>query len=138
MAARKHLNNIQFRFTENPDDEFERYEISAFNKKTNEHLGHMQWSGHPGTDTGMLMSIDVDPEHQRKGIATGMFNHARELSAKNPSIHEIQHSNFRTLDGDDWAQSTGHYVPNNTMEEIDLENQKNERELENKRKTRKK
>jgi GNAT superfamily N-acetyltransferase len=138
MAARKHLNNVQFRFEDTPDEPFERYAINAYNKETNEHLGFMSWSGHPGSDAGMLQSIDVAPEHQRKGIATGMFNHARKLSDKNPSIHEIQHSNFRTLDGDDWAQSTGHYVPYNDMEETDLEEQRKEREQKNKRKARKK
>jgi len=134
MAAHQHLNNVQFTFNDDPDEPQERYSIDAYDKNTNEHLGFMSWSGHAGFDAGMLQSIDVSPKHQRKGVATEMFNHARKLSAKNPSIHEIQHSNFRTLDGDDWAQSTGYYVPRNDMEEADLKEQMKERKRKEKTK----
>jgi hypothetical protein len=56
---------------------------------------------------GTLNELNVNPEHQRKGLATAMWDHAKSLGI-NP-----QHSNVRSRQGDAWAKSTGDPVPEN-------------------------
>lgn len=54
-----------------------------------------------------VKDIIVAPEHRRKGVATGMWNYAKQQGF-NP-----EHSDSRTVDGDAWASSTGEHVPDN-------------------------
>jgi GNAT superfamily N-acetyltransferase len=58
-------------------------------------------------DDGTLHEIEVHPDHRRKGIATGMWNHAKTVGL-NP-----QHSNVRSRQGDAWANSMATPVPDN-------------------------
>ena len=64
-----------------------------------------------------VKDIMVDPEHRRRGIATGMWNYAKEQGL-NP-----EHSDSRTKAGDAWAASTGEHIPdNNGMHNPDAPN----------------
>lgn len=67
--------------------------------------------GHLGTmELGKfneVKDIRVGEQFRRKGIATGMWNYAKQQGL-NP-----EHSDSRTKDGDAWAASTGDYVPDN-------------------------
>jgi len=59
-------------------------------------IGHLEWSA----DTGEIKDVNVTPEHQRKGLATAMFNKAK-------TITPVKHSAVRTPEGDAWAKSVG-------------------------------
>lgn len=56
-----------------------------------------------------VRNIMVNPEHQRKGVATGMWNYAKQQGL------EPEHSDIRTEEGTAWAKSTGDDVPGLTM-----------------------
>ncbi len=71
--------------------------------------GYMHWE-----DSGKLEEIHVDTNFRRKGMATKMWNVAKALSAAKPGVIPAPtHSNERTLEGDQWAKSTGDPVPKN-------------------------
>jgi 2'-5' RNA ligase len=77
------------------------HRIDAWHK-SGEHAGFAEFAADGGLD-----EIEVNPEHQRKGVATGIWEHAKSVGI-NP-----QHSNVRSSDGDEWAHSTGDPVPEN-------------------------
>jgi len=57
--------------------------------------------------SGYVKDIRVGEPHRRKGIATGMWNYAKQQGL-NP-----EHSDSRTKDGDAWAKTTGDPLPDN-------------------------
>jgi GNAT superfamily N-acetyltransferase len=59
-------------------------------------VAHLEWSA----DTGEIKDVKVEPEHQRKGLATAMFNKAKEVAP-------IEHAANRTPEGEAWARSVG-------------------------------
>lgn len=59
-----------------------------------------------GSD-GTIGNVYVDHAHTRKGVATGMYNYAKQLGL------DIKHSENRTPEGDAWAKSTGDVLPKN-------------------------
>ena len=59
-----------------------------------------------GSD-GTIGNVYVHPAHTRKGIATGMYNYAKQLGL------DVKHSENRTQSGDAWAKSTGDPLPEN-------------------------
>jgi GNAT superfamily N-acetyltransferase len=67
-------------------------------------VAHFEWSA----DTGEIKDVKVEPEHQRKGLATAMFNKAK-------TITPVRHSNVRTPEGDAWAKSVGGNRPENWL-----------------------
>lgn len=56
---------------------------------------------------GDVKDIRVGEPHRRKGVATGMWNYAKQQGL-NP-----EHSDSRTADGDAWAATTGDPLPDN-------------------------
>ena len=112
MAAHENLSEYQFRYR--PVKSEELHEVQAIHKPTGEPIGRMTWLNY-----GPLHEIDVNRDHQRKGIATGMWGHAIELAVSsyskgvNKRIPMPEHSIFRTPAGDAWAKSTGDYLPPN-------------------------
>jgi len=56
---------------------------------------------------GEVKDIRVGESFRRKGVATGMWNYAKQQGL-NP-----EHSDSRTKEGDAWAASTGDHVPDN-------------------------
>lgn len=73
------------------------------------HVGKMELSQKYSSGYREIKDIIVDPEHRRKGIATGLWNYAK-AQGFNP-----EHSDSRTPEGDAWAESTGDYVPDNNQ-----------------------
>lgn len=71
-----------------------------------ERVGYLHWQG----TTGRVVNVDVDDVHQRKGVATAMWNHANSL----PGVRKPQHSPHRTPKGDAWSKSVGGRRPRNT------------------------
>jgi hypothetical protein len=62
--------------------------------------------GHLNLDkSGVIEQIETHPEVRRQGIATALYNYAKEASAKDPSIPAPRHSSARTQLGDRWAKS---------------------------------
>ena len=117
MAANENLSNYQFRYRPVKIDAL--HEVQAIHKPTGERVGRMTWLNY-----GPLDEIDVLHEHQRKGIATGMWNHATKLAEStyrgvNKRVPMPEHSRFRTRSGDAWAKSTGDTVPDNDYENYD-------------------
>lgn len=58
---------------------------------------------------GDVKDIRVGEPFRRKGVATGMWNYAKQQGL-NP-----EHSDSRTPDGDAWAKTTGDHVPDNNQ-----------------------
>lgn len=96
MPAHKHLNNYQFRYRPTgPQREFEDYftdelleghtlydhEVQAIHKPTGEVVGQLLY--HAG---GPMFHIEVDPKHQRRGVATGMVKHGQEISRASKGV----------------------------------------------------
>ena len=68
-------------------------------------IGHMLLHPFLGGSTRKVRNISVDPEHQRNGVATGMWNYAISQGLK-PS-----HSADRTDAGDAWARTVSSRLP---------------------------
>jgi ribosomal protein S18 acetylase RimI-like enzyme len=74
-------------------------------------LGSMMMHNEPGAaHHGRLMNVEVEPQHQRKGIATAMWQHAERSGIK------PQHSPHRTDEGQAWASKVGGKLPNRVKE----------------------
>ena len=89
MAANDHISEYQFKYratgpqTDYPgydvdSEEMEEnghslydHEVQAIHKPTNRLVGEMLYH-----DDGPLFMLDVDEDHQRKGVAEGMLKHA--------------------------------------------------------------
>jgi GNAT superfamily N-acetyltransferase len=118
MAAHENLSEYQFRYR--PVKSEELHEVQAIHKPTGEPIGRMTWLNY-----GPLDEIDVQHEHQRRGVATGMWNHAIRLADSsyykgvNKRIPMPEHSIFRTPAGDAWAKSTDDNVPDNVFDQYD-------------------
>jgi GNAT superfamily N-acetyltransferase len=63
-----------------------------------------------GSD-GTVHDVTVDRDHEGKGIATAMWNHAKSLYASGRIDVEPKHSSATTEEGYRWAMSTGDPVP---------------------------
>jgi GNAT superfamily N-acetyltransferase len=65
-------------------------------------VGRLSWYKE-GNDnlSNKVANVDVVPAHQRRGVATAMWEHAKKL---NP---DIQHSHARTPDGRAWSAKVG-------------------------------
>jgi len=118
MAAHESISEYQFRYRPIKDSgpfipEYS-HEVQAIHKPTGEQVGYMDWNQH-----GKLWEIAVKEPHQRKGLATGMWNHAQNVAdaasnkGVNKRIPSVRHSQYRTAAGDAWAKSTGDEVPPN-------------------------
>ena len=99
------LSNIQFHYDQ-PDlgESFVTHRLRATTERGNE-LGSMLWSAKE------IRNIGVSADVQRRGVATGMYQHAQQLAASNPKIPQPKHSADRTKAGDAWARSVGGRLP---------------------------
>jgi len=77
------------------------YLISATHTESGEKAGHML-----ADHRGKIKSIAVTPAHQRKGVATSMWEHAQGL-AEQGTVPKPKHSRDRSDQGDAWAKSVG-------------------------------
>lgn len=80
-------------------------------------VGGLQWypeaDKESGISRGEIATVALLPEYQGRGIASGMLNHAREMSNENPEIPYPQHSSSRSPQGSAWAAKTGGRIPKN-------------------------
>ncbi len=94
------LNNMQFHY--------ERYgsEHNVIARDPGgDFVGNMRWSAK------QVRNVMVNPEHQRQGVATGMWNEGHRLAETNAKIPKPKHSPDRTNEGDAWAKSVGGRLP---------------------------
>lgn len=80
-------------------------------------VGGLQWypdhDPEVGVKRGEIATVAVLPEHQGRGIATGMLQHAWGLSESDNSIPRPEHSTSRSPAGSHWAAKTGGMIPKN-------------------------
>lgn len=69
-------------------------------------VGEMWWN----KDSGEIENIDVKPEHRRRGVATGMWNHAHS-NAREAGVARPVHAVMRSNAGDAWAKAVGGEIP---------------------------
>jgi hypothetical protein len=102
------LSPDQFKFHyEGPNKEHHEHLISAIHPETGAVIGRMKWRPYGGS----IANIDVNEEHRRQGVATGMWNTATRLNEENPDIVAPNHSIHRSRAGDAWAKSVGGELP---------------------------
>jgi ribosomal protein S18 acetylase RimI-like enzyme len=87
------FNGITYRYY---DSHPTAHELEAFDPKVNDVVGYMRWD----KENGRIDDVAVDPEHRRKGIATGLWNHAHTLGVINPV-----HSGVRSEAANAWIES---------------------------------
>ena len=93
-----------FRFSVEHDTAISGHALVLAHHPEGQEVGYMELG--PETDQGRrVMDVQVTPAHRRKGVATGLWNHAKGLGL-NPT-----HSSMRTKVGDQWAKSVGDYYP---------------------------
>jgi GNAT superfamily N-acetyltransferase len=84
--------------------------IQAVHTKSGRHVGAMSWfppageggrhvQGSPDPTKPAIFKIGVSKPQQRKGVATAMLEHAREIAPG------LQHSTVLTDEGRAWAQA---------------------------------
>lgn len=67
----------------------------------------MEWEKSEGAPTE-IWNIEVDPEHQRRGLATEALRHSQRVArASGGRVPMPIHASDRTEEGDAWARSTG-------------------------------
>ena len=103
MPADEHLG-LQFRYdTFDVGEPKPLHRLKAFAGPV--HMGSMLWSGKE------IRNIGVNADQQRRGVATGMYQHAQQLAEENARIPQPKHSADRTAAGDAWARSVGGRLP---------------------------
>lgn len=92
--TRRILNNVQFHLDLSDP---EVYEVRAVHPEKGI-LGQMYFDP---TDQGKVTNIWTDQKHRRQGIASGMWNTAKESGL------EVRHSDVQTEAGKRWAKKVG-------------------------------
>lgn len=104
------LSNIQFKVSQMEEEPWTEHMITAHKGK--KQVGYLHYG-----NSGGVIDINVEKEHQRQGIATGMWNHAINIAGtegpRGVRLPYPEHSANRTPSGEKWAKSTGkaHYFP---------------------------
>lgn len=103
MTAENNLSGIQFGYR----DLHPFHSISARDSGGNE-IGSLDWvksnkraAKQAGMNPGEIAGVSVASSYQHRGIATHMFDMAKQRDPK------IQHSSIRTKMGDTWASKVG-------------------------------
>jgi GNAT superfamily N-acetyltransferase len=98
------LSPVQFKdYTLSHKLDDDGHHVITATDKTGKDAGFLDWY-HTG---GEIHDVGVQDEHQRQGVATAMYNHAKELHTSNKDIPVPVHSATRTPEGDSWAKSVG-------------------------------
>jgi predicted GNAT family acetyltransferase len=112
------FNGVTFRYDgEGPMNGFEDFPLEeaplahVFTAhKQGQQVGKLQLQ--PG---GTIDHVEVDEEHQRQGIATGLHRFATNYADKSggEDVPYPVHSPIRSEEGDAWAKKIGGYLPPN-------------------------
>ena len=93
MTASDHLSPAQFSIE--PSQRWDLRKYSAM--RGDEKLGHIQIALGPVQPT--VSDVYVEPEHQRQGVATALWEHAKQ---QHP---DLRHSMYLSRDGEAWVRS---------------------------------
>jgi hypothetical protein len=106
----------------NPDIFFgdNEHTVRAFHPDTGEEMGRLSFYGKDAITPGEIDKIEVTEKFRRQGVATGLLEEARRLSAVDENVPYVVHSKSRTPDGDAWAKSTGDALPEKIGSSDDL------------------
>lgn len=99
------LNPNQFNYSfsfEPSKEEGYSHGVFATHIPTGKKVGNLYWSAEDNT----IQNMSVDREHRRKGVATQMWNFAKQQGVPGP-----EHSKFRSNLGNAWAQKIGGELP---------------------------
>ena len=78
--------------------------VTATHPDAEDPVGFVAWR----KDTGEVVRVEVNPEHQRKGVATGLWNFAKNVAASSDGkIRRPQHSTAQSKAGKAWAKKVG-------------------------------
>jgi GNAT superfamily N-acetyltransferase len=102
------FNGVTFRYERDPEGD---HNIVAEHPSDSEPIGYLTWADRDydeGAQRGHIMDIHVDPEHQRKGVATGMYSEAKRTSSA-LGLPTPRHAESRTKSGEAWSKSTSDY-----------------------------
>lgn len=85
--------------------------ITAYHIPSGKEVGKMEWkldSGDP--EYSAINHLEVDPKHQRKGIATAMWHYASSLANQHPDEVPYPEHDWHNMspDAEKWAASMGH------------------------------
>jgi GNAT superfamily N-acetyltransferase len=69
------------------------------------HVGRITWWGNDGE----VANLHVEPQYQRRGVATELWNRAKQVQP------DLKHSDEQTEEGQAWAHTTASYTPPGTM-----------------------
>lgn len=98
MSAENNLSSNQFKEYQlifNKGDNNGSHLIEAYQNKIGP-VAHLEW----GAQTGKVLNVQVDPEHQRKGLATAMWDKAHTVGVNTP-VHSLGLS----AEGAKWKKS---------------------------------
>jgi hypothetical protein len=98
MSAQNSLSSTQFNGYDlmfNKGDATGSHVIEAYLGKTGP-VGHLEW----GAQTGKVLNVQVEPDHQRKGLATAMWKLAQNTGVIKP-VHSLGISD----QGQKWKKS---------------------------------
>jgi hypothetical protein len=106
----------------NPDIFFgdNEHTVRAFHPDTGEQMGRLSFYGKDAITPGEIDKIEVTEKFRRQGVATGLLEEARRISAVDENVPYVVHSKSRTPDGDAWAKSTGDALPEKIGSSDDL------------------
>jgi GNAT superfamily N-acetyltransferase len=104
MPAHEHVNEIQFNYV-GPSMGAGHHEVQANMGGGPTDVAHMAWNAKG------IINVEVPPEHQRKGVATALWNEGHRLAETSKRIPAPKHSTDRTNEGDAWARSVGGRIP---------------------------
>lgn len=95
------LQDVQFDF--HPGERFVSPNRVTATDGSGNQIGSMDWH----VKTGHVLDIRVDEDHQRQGVATGMWDAGHAAAAGDRAVVQPRHSSERTGAGDAWAKAVG-------------------------------
>ena len=75
------------------------HELEAHSSVVGDVIGYLAWR----KNSGMITDISVSVPYRGRGLATGMFNHAKSMRG----VAKIKHSPVKTPAGAAWSKSVG-------------------------------
>ena len=108
------FHGVTFRYERDSEGD---HNIIAEHPSENEPIGYLTWADRDyeeGAQAGNIMDVHVAQEHQRKGVATGMYNYAKSIARGVGAPHPT-HAESRTVSGEAWAKKVGDYYPPNEI-----------------------
>lgn len=98
--------SINYEGNDRKPGEYGFHKITATHIPTGEKIGKLIWNDQHSPTPGKVESVYVEKEHQRKGVATAMWNYALRLN-RGRRVNRPRHSYVKSSEGAAWAKSVG-------------------------------